>query len=469
MRYVVLCQYRSTADLLGYLVGNPHEDVLFVVEEKRLERHLLRSKMNVIRGRFRDPAVYEKVALAPEDLLILHFRQEGRLRATLKFLGPLRNEAATLVLHLDPLEQHRLNPKRFPWVQFLSLGSEFAPVFKYQGRLARTKESLRRIDALFQDAKNVLILMQDDPDPDAIGSALALRTLIGRKKSSAPLASFGTVSRPENVAMVKLLDIEILRVKESDLEKYDRIALVDTQPPHLKHSLPRVDLVVDHHPALPGYEAPYVDIRTPYGATSTIFVEYLRARGERISERLATALLYGVRADTLLLERGVNEWDVQAFTYLFPLANNNIIRRIERPELPRAILDSFSRGLQSSRIVDKVIFTHLGAVEREDVIPQLAEFCLQIEGVEWSVVSGVIDGKLVMSIRNVGFVRAAGDLVKEAFSELGSAGGHRAMAKAVIPLPNLGVSANGSFPDDAVMRRVEDLFLKQLKAGSAKG
>jgi nanoRNase/pAp phosphatase (c-di-AMP/oligoRNAs hydrolase) len=467
MRFVVLCQYRSTIDLVGYLVENPEQDVLFLVEEKRLERHLQRQKMNVMRGRFRDAAFYDKVGFNANDVILVHFRQEGRIRGVLQQLAPFRNGAATLVFHLDPPKQHRLNPARFPWVQFLSLGTEFAPVFKYHTRLARTKESLRKIDELFEDAKNVLILMQDDPDPDALGSALALRTLIGRKKNSAPIASFGTVSRPENVAMVKLLDIEVKQVTEKDLGKYDRIALVDTQPPHLRRVLPRVDFVVDHHPAQPGYEAAYVDIRTPYGSTSTIFVEYLRARGEKISERLATALLYGVRTDTLLLERGVNEWDIQAFTFLFPLANNNIIRRIERPELPRAILDSFSRGLQTSRIEDKVIFTHLGSVKREDVIPQLAEFCLQIEGLEWSLVSGVIDKKLVMSIRNVGFVRAAGEVVKEAFDQLGSAGGHRAMAKAVIPLESLGLTGSNAVPDETLLRKVEDMFLKSLRGGAA--
>ncbi len=468
MRYVVLCQYRSTIDLLGYLVENPQQDVLFLVEEKRLERQLLRQKLNVLRGRFRDESLYAKVGFTQNDAILLHFRHEGRIRGVLKVLSGLRNGAATLVFHLDAPKQHRLNPARYPWVQFLSLGSEFAPVFKYQMRLARTKENLRKIDQLFEEAKNVLILMQDDPDPDALGSALALRTLIGRKKNSAPIASFGTVSRPENIAMVHLLDIEVIQIQEEDLAKFDRIALVDTQPPHLRRALPRVDFVVDHHPAQTGYEAPYADIRTPYGATSTIFVEYLRARGEKISERLATALLYGIRTDTLLLERGVNEWDIQAFTYLYPLANNNIIRRIERPELPRAVLESFSRGLQTSRIVDKVIFTHLGSVKREDVVPQLAEFCLQIEGVEWSLVSGVIDGRLVMSIRNVGFVRAAGEVVKDAFNEIGSAGGHRAMAKAVIPLENLGLSGNGTVPDETVLRRVEEMFLESLRRPPAK-
>ena len=37
-----------------------------------------------------------------------------------------------------------------------------------------------------------------------------------------------------------------------------------------------------------------------------------------------------------------------------------------------------------------VAVIHMGEINREDVIPQMAEFCLQIEGVEWGVVSGVV-------------------------------------------------------------------------------
>ncbi|MBI4714355.1 MAG: hypothetical protein HY760_00120, partial [Nitrospirae bacterium] len=78
--------------------------------------------------------------------------------------------------------------------------------------------------------------------------------------------------------------------------------------------------------------------------------------------------------------------------------------------------------------------SHLGKVKREDVIPRFADFCLQIEGIEWTVVSGVYREPLIVSVRNVGYVRSAGAMVRQAFGDLGSAGGHSYMAKAVIPL-----------------------------------
>jgi nanoRNase/pAp phosphatase (c-di-AMP/oligoRNAs hydrolase) len=64
----------------------------------------------------------------------------------------------------------------------------------------------------------------------------------------------------------------------------------------------------------------------------------------------------------------------------------------------------------------------------------VAEFCLQIEGVEWGIVSGVCGDRVVISVRNVGNVKSAGDIVKRLYDGIGSAGGHRAMAKAVVPI-----------------------------------
>ena len=69
-----------------------------------------------------------------------------------------------------------------------------------------------------------------------------------------------------------------------------------------------------------------------------------------------------------------------------------------------------------------------------ELIAQFADFFLQVEGAEWSVVSGTVHGELHVSVRNVGYVRAAGEVVRSAFGDLGGAGGHRSMAKAVIRL-----------------------------------
>jgi nanoRNase/pAp phosphatase (c-di-AMP/oligoRNAs hydrolase) len=234
-----------------------------------------------------------------------------------------------------------------------------------------------------------------------------------------------------------LLEIEIEKVTTSRLREFDRIAVVDLQPPHLAKPPEFVDLVIDHHPEQFTYKSHIKDIRPRYGATSTILLEYLLCAGANIGTRLATAMLYGIKSDTFFLTRDVNEWDVEAFSFLYPLANQNQMRRIERPELPAAALDALSKALKKRRIVDKVAFVHLGRVERDDLIPQIADFSLSFEGVEWAAVSGFYDSNFIISVRNVGYVRAAGRVMKDAFGSVGSAGGHASMAKAVLPLTQI--------------------------------
>ena len=82
---------------------------------------------------------------------------------------------------------------------------------------AVTRARVERVRAHFDDAERVLIMMQDDPDPDAIASAWALRTLLGRTKTAAPIATFGTITRPENRAMTRILEIDVERIAPRDV------------------------------------------------------------------------------------------------------------------------------------------------------------------------------------------------------------------------------------------------------------
>jgi nanoRNase/pAp phosphatase (c-di-AMP/oligoRNAs hydrolase) len=279
--------------------------------------------------------------------------------------------------------------------------------------------------------------MQDDPDPDAIASALALRTLLGRNRTGAPICTFGTITRPENLAMCEILDIDVEPITTREMHGFDRVAMVDVQPSFLEERFVEVDLVIDHHPIEEPVRARIRDVRPSYGATSTILVEYLRAADVKITQRLATALLYGIKADTLGLERGGTRADLDAYAYLYLLANHNALRRIERPALGEAALDALAAGLAKRRIIKGVFFSHLGTVATADLIPQFADFGLQAKGVEWSVVSGVVGEDVHVSVRSVGYVRSAGDVTRAAFGDLGSAGGHRTMAKAVVAVTAL--------------------------------
>jgi len=237
--------------------------------------------------------------------------------------------------------------------------------------------------------------------------------------------------------MLKILDIELNRVRPEDLAAYSRVVLLDVQPSHFKQRPVPVHVIIDHHPEIESTECFYKDIRPHYGATSTILTEYLQAGGVKITQKLATALLYGIKTDTLLLEREAVQSDLNAFADLYPKANHRMIRRMERPQLPRGDLNVLSKAFQEAVVVEDILFVHLDDLTREDIVPYIADFCLEVEGVEWAVVSGMYQGNLIISSRNYGTTRSAGEIMRAVFSEYGTAGGHRSMAKAVIPLENL--------------------------------
>ncbi len=300
--------------------------------------------------------------------------------------------------------------------------------------------NLRRVvdmRSLLERREKVGILLQPDPDPDGIACGYALRVLLGRKSPTSPLISFGEVKRPENQAMVRALGLEVRTVTPDELVEYDALALVDVQPTVFGENPPArvlsVDVVIDHHPERSGYDAVIRDIRPSYGATSTILTEYLRAANLELKPRLATALTYGIKSDTQLLGRETSSHDMAAFAFLHAHHSTALLRRIERPALPPDALRALGRALAKSEVRDGIHLLVLGRV-REDVIPQVADLGLQAEGAEWAIAAGVVGGDLVFSVRNVGYVRAAGDVVRGVVEGLGVGGGHRSMAKGIIPL-----------------------------------
>jgi len=337
----------------------------------------------------------------------------------------------------------------------------------YQVDLDGTRARLAQLHEVTDSAERIALLLQDDPDPDGIASAIALRTVLGRNRATTPLFAFGETTRAENLAMLRLLDVPIEMTDTETLRGFACVALLDVQPGYFGSRLPHAHVVIDHHPRTCAVEADYCDLRSQYGATSTILTEYLEAAGADVSQRLATALLYGIKSDTLMLNRETGPADLRAFMSLYPLTNYNILRRIERPELPLGFADFLARVLPRVRKQNGLLTLHVGAVDREAVIPQLADFCMQFEATEWVVVSGKWQGCVVLSVRNPGYVRSAGDVVRKIFSNLGRAGGHRSMAKAVVPLRHWR-AAFGSTRDSHIGEHIEAAFLREIYGSPAQ-
>jgi nanoRNase/pAp phosphatase (c-di-AMP/oligoRNAs hydrolase) len=354
-----------------------------------------------------------------------------------------------------------------PWVRFVKFNEILSGQIAREERFAKTELRVEELRRVHNGAKKMLILLHYNPDPDAIASALALRTLLKRNRQTAIIGHLGEkVSRPENVAMIEQLEIDLEELNNSDIKDFDSIALVDVQPPYFGNILPEVDSVIDHHPQVGSYKSTFLEIRSEEGATSTIMTSFLRAAQVEISERIATSLLYGIKTDTVSLNRDANPDDIDAFTFLYPLANLSLLRRIERAEIPPSELKCFGQALANHWISDGIFFVNLGRIEREYLIPKMADFGIQVKGIGWSIAFGIIaNSYLVISVRNVGFKKSAGRIVRDLFGEIGSAGGHRSAAKAVISLRKIR-NALGEGSQERIKKWLTKEFVKSIAENS---
>ena len=238
--------------------------------------------------------------------------------------------------------------------------------------------------------------------------------------------------------MVRLLRLPLVLLNDVDRIKADKFVLVDGQPAH-NDFFARFSFtaVIDHHPQNKIVEAPFQDIRPDYGATSTILTQYLGAAGVQPSQTLATALLYGIKTDTRNFERHTLLEDIDAFRYLYEFADHNILRRIEISDLSLSDTKFFHKAFTRKHVVKDRIFAYLDEVPSPDILVEVAEFLLKINDINWSIVSGLYQGNLIICVRNDGHRKDAGRLVRRAFGAIGCAGGHESMARAEIPVDHL--------------------------------
>ena len=296
-------------------------------------------------------------------------------------------------------------------------------------------ERLRRFYRQFSGEDRVLIAIV--ADPDSMASAMAVKRLLWRKVAQVTIASVNVVKRPDNVAMVNLLRLDIKQIKEVDLQKQTRVVMVDSQPDHnpeLAALCPQV--IIDHHPDT-GASAPFSDIRPKYGANASILTEYLRAARIKPSAKLATALFHAIKTDTSNFERQSIPEDVRAFQFLYRHINIHLARKIERSEIRLDFLKYFKAAISEMKLRKRRAFVHLGTVPNPDVGVLVADFFMRVIGISWSLVSMLYENRLVIILRNDGLQKNAGKLAKDSFGHMGSAGGHKSMARAEIELDRL--------------------------------
>jgi len=299
-------------------------------------------------------------------------------------------------------------------------------------RTRRLLRVLRRIDG------RLAVVTHDNPDPDAIGAALALATVAESVGVDADACYFGDISHQENRAMVNLLDLDLRNLRPGhDMSEFAGIALVDHSRPGVNDGLPEettVDIVIDHHPPRAPIEASFVDLRHEVGATSTLLADYLDRLDIEPSRTVATALLFGLRVDTNDFVREVSPRDFEAAASLLPYVDADLLDRVETPSMSAEVLDTLGRAIRNREVHGSALASCVGEIRDRDALAQASDRLLDMEGVTVTLVYGFKGGSVYASGRARGAAIDLGETLRDALGPMGSAGGHADMAGAQIPL-----------------------------------
>ncbi|MCG8635052.1 MAG: DHH family phosphoesterase [Desulfobacterales bacterium] len=299
--------------------------------------------------------------------------------------------------------------------------------------MTSNRERIKQLLTLFCGSSRVLVVI--NADPDAIASAMAVKRILWRRVEKVTITYFNRISRPDNLAMIEHTESGLVPLEEIDKKQFDRFIIIDSQPDH-NECFERFtfDVIIDHHPKTAD-DAPYSDVRPDYGACATILTEYLRSLKIKPSAKLAAALMLGIKTDTADFTRQASSRDIRAFQHLYKFADMNIVTKVERALLTESDLDFLGNAIKKRQVTHNRAFYHAGNISKPDKLVVVADFFLSIAKVNWSVISGVYEKKLIIILRNDGLRKGAGNTARDAFGKFGSAGGHKTMARAELSIP----------------------------------
>lgn len=289
-----------------------------------------------------------------------------------------------------------------------------------------------------QDVDRILILLHDDPDPDAVAGGVALRHLLQEAWGIAGKVAYrGVIGRAENKALVAYLDADLLQLDSGVIETEWPVALVDVQPGAGNSPIPAgypALAVIDHHSDLGGDEARFRDVRPWIGASSTIVTQYLRAADIKPPAKIATGLFYGIKTDTKALSRDTSAADISAYFYLLPSVDVDAVVEIENAQVPAAYFRKLAKAMQSASVYDGVVVSFLDQTEYPDLTAEIADLLLRLEDIRWVVCMGVYDDELYLSVRAREEDADAEAMAQVIVGEIGSAGGRNTLAGGQVPL-----------------------------------
>ncbi|WP_181687130.1 DHH family phosphoesterase [Halorhabdus salina] len=285
--------------------------------------------------------------------------------------------------------------------------------------------------------ERLAILIHRGPDPDSIASAAALRAIADSRDIDADIIYEGDIGHHENRAFVNLLGLELTSRSAVDLDDYDTFALVDfakSGGPPAEDVEDRIDIVIDHYEVEMGSEAEFTDVRPNVSATSTILTKYIQELDLSLDHEVATALLYGIRAETLDFKRDTTPADLTAAAYLYPFADHDTLEQVESPSMSPETLDVLAEAIRNRQVRGSHLVSNAGFIRDRDALAQAAQQLLNLEGITTTAVFAIADDTIYLAARSKDIRMNIGNVLEEAFGQIGETAGHSTDASVEIPL-----------------------------------
>ncbi len=431
-------------------------EVIIIEKDQVRAKALEESGFQVITGDFSYTATLLKAGIERAELVIITTMDIDTIKRTVYVIRTNNKEVPVLTVIPDDISLEDLVSQiNEEFEAEIKIDYAISPRTALKNMLVKTVEMLgekknanllvKKLKELKSKGDSLLIVTHDNPDPDAIASATALSVIAQTLGFKTQIVYGGDITHHENRAFVNLLGVDIRKVSPGsyELKRYPFIALVDCQPNGnltiLESSdYSKIKILIDHHQILQHLqdlipEDAFLDIRPEVNSSSAILAEYLRTLNMSVTPTLGTALFYGIYIDTKKFSK-LSHVDLKAIEFLAGKVDYELLDKIEHPDISTETAEILAKAIMNRRIYKNVVVSNVGFITNRDAIAESADFLLRLEGITTVLVFGIVDDRIEISARTRDVRVNIGSVLREAFGDIGTGGGHAQSGGARIPL-----------------------------------
>jgi len=291
-------------------------------------------------------------------------------------------------------------------------------------------------EVIDRTVERMAIRIHRSPDPDSVASAVALQAIAASRDVEADIVYGGEIGHKENRAFVNLLGIELVQdeaVADTEIE-YDTTAVIAQTKGGDSEREESADIIIDHYEHEHEHDAAFADIRPNLSSTSTILTKYIQELELTPAASVATALLYGIRAETMEFKRDTTPADLTAAAFLYPFADHDTLEQVESPSMSAETLDVLAEAIRNREVEGSHLVSNAGFVRDQDALSRAAQHLLNLEGVTTTAVFAIADGVIHLAARSKDIRLDIGRVLEDALGETGEVVGHSTEATAEVPL-----------------------------------